>query len=701
MYPNTPSTNLNLDDSLPLNNRKYFEFQNFFKKIRRKIDVNCKNCFKKNPIYINEPNSKRNHKVKKVRKTIFNEIISIILFMISYFFYFLSLKRCYDGEDACPSNTSWITFIIVTCSISIVINTVLFALMIYNKISSLNLIHFTIIYILFYVYSHDAICEDHGYYNFVAFFSLLWFSILMVLFIHGIIIFAKSRYKYFFFTILLLIIIFSIIIYYINPINCDDWTLGLNNTCLENDINKYGCQIILPKACTYKILSSTQDFSKITNLDCTIGKRNARKTLLEIIRSPYVNKITKRFGFPKTNNDEVGGLDGKDRWVLLNYTYENVIDMDYITKDLKYYPEKIVDFTKNENGELIVNLTYNDSLSKERKKLEKNVVPYSNNIMILYFDSVSRPNALRQLKKTMSFIEKFMTYNGSYHEKFPNENYHSFQFFKYHAFKMFTPGNFPRLFYGNKREVNDLVLITKYLKENGFVTNYCGEECRKDNTRTFHNMTKSEMYDHQMLLCDPNVVEMNKPVKKCLYGNIDTYHLYEYGKQFWVKYKDNRKFSALVTNDAHESSLETLKYSDEIIYNYLTYLYNKNLLKDTTIFLVCDHGATLPSIYYLDDFFQIEGRLPMLFIIVNDRKNVSYYDQYYHLHKNQQTFVTAYDFYNTVAHLLYGDKYVDIKNKTDDHDTPKSPLGQSLFNYIDPMSRNPKNYESMDTKYCK
>ena len=30
MYPNTPSTNLKLDDSLPLNNRKYFEFQNFF-----------------------------------------------------------------------------------------------------------------------------------------------------------------------------------------------------------------------------------------------------------------------------------------------------------------------------------------------------------------------------------------------------------------------------------------------------------------------------------------------------------------------------------------------------------------------------------------------------------------------------------------------------------------------------------------------
>ena len=92
MYPNTPSTNLKLDDSLPLNNRKYFEFQNFFKKIRRKIDVNCKNFFKKNPKYINEPNSKRNHKVKKVRKTIFNEIIHNFIYDFLFFLFLIFEK---------------------------------------------------------------------------------------------------------------------------------------------------------------------------------------------------------------------------------------------------------------------------------------------------------------------------------------------------------------------------------------------------------------------------------------------------------------------------------------------------------------------------------------------------------------------------------------------------------------------------------
>ena len=639
---------------------------------------------------------------KPYKKILINsKITPFLLFFSTYLFYFLSLHGCLEGEDICTSkHTLWIKIIIVELIISIILGAITLILIIYNKMSSLHLFHFSIIFIFFYLYSNKTIAEDHGYYNFVAFFSLIWLLILIELFVHGIIILAKSKYRFLLYIIILLIIIFYIIIYNINPINCNEWTLGLNNTYLENDPAKYGCQIRIPKACTFKILNWTQDITKMQKLDCSVGKRDARKELLKVIKSPYVNKNTKRFGFPLTNN-EIGSLDGKDKIILLNYTYHNMLDMDNITHDIEKWPEHIVDFTNNENGEMIINLTFNETLSQERKKLEKNSNPYSNNIMILYFDSVSRNNALRQLKKTMKFFEMFMSYEGNHHQKFPNENYHSFQFFKYHSFRLFTPGNFPRLFYGNNKEAKNLVLMTKYLKENGYVTNYCGEECRKDNTRTHHNLTKSEIYDHQMLLCDPNIVEMNKPVKKCLYGNINSYHLYEYGKQFWIKYKDNRKFSALVTNDGHESSLEALKYSDDMIYNYLTTLYDQNLLKDTSVFLVSDHGTTLPSLYYIFDFFQIEGKLPMLYVLINDRKNVSYNEQYYYIQKNQQTFITAYDFYNTIGYLSYGDNYKNIKNKTIEQDTFKSSLGESIFNYIDPMKRHPKNYEGMDKNACK
>ena len=700
------STNpMNDPETNPKNNNKkanYFEFRNFFKKIKRFITDKTNKIFKPKKKFVKEPEpGDKNKNVKTKKRPYWIHIIHVILFFIAYLFYFISLNRCFDGEDVCSTRPNWLVLILVTLTISIIISSVLFLMMIYNKVSSLNLVHFIIIFIFFYKFSHETLSDDHGYYNFVGYFSLLWLIILLGLMCHGIYLIIRSKYRYIFFVFVLLLIIFIVVIYYINPINCDDWHLGLNNTYLENNKTKYSCQILLPKACTHKILSWSQDISKIKKLDCALGKKDARKVLLETSNSPYINKNTKRFGYPKTNNDEVGGLDGKDKTILLNYTYDNLIDMDNITREIKYWPESIVDFSQNENGEIKVNLSYNETLSKERKKLEGKLNPYSNNIMVLYIDSTSRALAMRQLKKTMQFLEQFMSYKGGHHEKYPKENFHSFQFFKYHCFRMFTPGNYPILFYGNTKEINDSVLITRYLKENGYVTNYCSDECKKDNTRTYHNLTKSEMYDHQMLLCDPNIVEMNKPIKKCLYGHINSYHLYEYGKQFWMKYKDNRKFSAMVTNDGHESSLEALKYTDDIIYNYLTSLYDQNLLKDTTILMVSDHGTTLPSVYYLNDFFQIESRLPMLFLFVNDRKNVSYYDQYHYLHENQQTFVTAYDFYNTLGHLLYGDKYAEIKNKTDDHDTPKSPKGQSLFNYIDPMSRTPKDYKNMDTNICK
>ena len=689
------------------NNTKYFRSRNLFKWMKKSLINNCKKLCNPSTKYVKDPelenNRGKNRESEIVNKkaTIYTYISHFLLFFFSYLFYFLSLRGCTEGEDICTSkHITWIKIVIVELIISIIIGAISLILTIYNKVSSLNLIHFIIIFLLLYEYSNGTIAEDHGYYNFVGYFSLVWLIILIELFIHGIIILIKSKYRFLIYIFLLLFIIAYIIIYHIDPINCDDWPLGLNNTYLENDKSKYGCQIRLPKLCTYKILNWSQDISQITKLDCSVGKKDARKLLLETLRSPYVNKNTKRFGYPLTNNDKVGGLDGKDKTILLNYTYENMLDMDNITHSIEEWPEHIVDFSKNENGEIIVNLTFNETLSQERKKLENNLTPYSNNIMILYIDSVSRKNAMRQLKKTMKFFEMFMAYEGGHHKNFPNENYHSFQFFKYHSFRMFTPGNYPILFYGNKKESKNLVLITKYLKENGYVTNYCSDECKKDNTRTHHNLTKSEMYDHQMLLCDPNIVLMNKPVKKCLYGNINSYHLYEYGKQFWTKYKDNRKFSALVTNDGHESSLEVLKYSDNMIYNYLTTLYDQNLLKDTTILLISDHGTTLPSIYYLNDFFIIEARLPMLYLLVNDRKNVSYYDQYYYLHENQQTFITGYDFYNTIGHLLYGDNYKDIQNKTIEQDTAKSPLGESLFNYIDPKIRHPKNYENMDTNVC-
>ena len=133
--------------------------------------------------------------------------------------------------------------------------------------------------------------------------------------------------------------------------------------------------------------------------------------------------------------------------------------------------------------------------------------------------------------------------------------------------------------------------------------------------------------------------------------------------------------------------MEVLKYYDDIIYNYLISLFNDNLFKDSSIFLLSDHGVGLQSIYYMFDFYLFESVLPILYIIINDRKNISYETQYYYLQQNQQTFITAFDIYNTVNHLLYGDNY-------------KSSLGTSLFEKIDQKFRKSKNYVNMSHYFC-
>ena len=90
----------------------------------------------------------------------------------------------------------------------------------------------------------------------------------------------------------------------------------------------------------------------------------------------------------------------------------------------------------------------------------------------------------------------------------------------------------------------------------------------------------------------------------------------------------------------------------------------------------------------------------MLYIMTNDRKNISYKQQYEYIQKNQQILVTGYDIYNTIGHLIFGNKYYLIPNKNQIKDTPKTKLGISLFNKINSKDRTPKNYKNMDINVC-
>ena len=541
---------------------------------------------------------------------------------------------------------------------------------------------------------------DHGYFNITGGFIFYILIIIFILPFNGFFYFSKDKIKLIIYCILL---IFVILLYYIFShfyMSCDGWEKGLNNTYIQNDENKYGCEIPFPKFCPFKIYSPFIDLTRWLKIDCKDKNKYARNNLLKLSKSPSINKNTKRFGFPLTNNaSECLLLSPIDNNRFFEYIRENLIDMDNkeVLSKLKKeeIPEVVVDFSKDEFGEFKINLNYNEELSKERKKLEKNSIPYSNNIIVIYLDSVSRPSSIRKLKKTLNFFDQFMSYKGK--TDINNvENFHGFQFFKYYSHIFHTFHNYPRLYYGNPSG-KGIIRLSKYLKENGFMTGYANDFCYRDNTNTLHNMTIEEAYDHQMIICDPSKVHYNRKTIKCLYGKMDIEYLFNYGNQFWRQYKNNRKFLNIISNNAHEGSLEVLKYLDDIVFNFLNSLYQENLFKETSIFLLSDHGCEMPSLYYLNTFYKIEAYLPMLYMIINDRKNSTYNEQYGNLNINQQKFITAYDIYNTINHIAYGDKYFNISSIP--FSSPKSKLGESLFMEID-GKRHPNMYIEMSNRSC-
>ena len=634
------------------------------------------------------------YRIKKRNK------FALILFFFSYHLFFLSLEKCFEGEDRCCKKWKWIKKKLIQEAISCIIISTLFELIILKIISVFHILHFIIVFLCFYRYSHGILFEDHGDYNFFGFY-IIFLSFLAIMLPFNLLFYSKNKKSLIFYIVLLLFILYFIYLMVINKyIKCDDWDKGLNNTYIDNNIEKYGCQIQIPKDCPYKIGHYFLDKTKLFGLKCLNLTEKTKDNLIKASKSPYINNNTKIFGYPLMNNDKIW-LESDSNTQLAKHFLNNLIDIENITQmnDMKINKTEIkVDFSDNPYGELIINLNFNETLSKERKKLEQFTKPYSNNIIIIYLDSVSRALSLRQLKKTLKFFEKFMSYKGNKNPKFSSENFHSFQFFKYHSHKFYTIGNYPIMYYGNfvnKKNVH----INTYLKENGYITSFCSGECGKDWVRTYHIFTNKDNFDHKFITCDPNV-QSKRHKLKCLYNKHLSSHYFKYTEQFWRKYNNNRKFATIFTNDAHEGSLEMLKNIDDIVFNFLNSLFIDNLLKDSTAFLLSDHGVSIPSIYYLNDFFKYEKELPMLYILINDRKNTTYEIQYNNIFENQQVFITGFDIYNTIGHLIYGDQYKLIKNKTNIKDSFKSKKGISLFNKINAKERSPNLYYPMEKTAC-
>ena len=650
--------------------------------------------------------------IKKFINIIFN-IISILLLIEGRSLYIKSLKGCYTNEYLCINNLQLIKNGVKNC-LNSTIYFILTLFLIQMKICSIFIFIIVImIYIELVIKDHGDNFNSHGKLNLFALFSITIIGEIIILFILLYKYLFKKRKYFISFLITLFFCIISIIIILKNKDNyyCKDWDKGLNNTYINNDKSIYPCKINIPKKnCLIGVIGPFIDFSKILNIKCE--KRNSKEKNILIKNSNLKNKENiKRIGYPITigKEEEIHGRYTLYGESLYKFVKNNLVDMDdkYQLDKLEEFqkPEIIVDFTNSTYGKLEININHKDKLSNERKILEKKD---SSNILFIYLDNISRVHFYRQFKKTKEFLKNFLTYKGYSNEIDKEQKYHGFEFLKYHKFYGATLHNaipmFSGVYYYYK---NPMVSIIKDFKKNGYITCNVQDICHKElmSIAPLKRYTYIE-FDHEFAAvnCEPNAYKPgislfngdSSIIRNCLYGKDIIHYALEYGKKFWLSYKDNKRFLRITNTYAHEYSYEKAKYSDELTYNFLKELFDTDQLKNTTVFIAADHGFALMGVYKLTKAkdFPIEFNLPLLMIIVPDKKNITYEMQYSEILKNQQTLVTAFDIFYTLRYILYEENYKNKPLNGNKND------GEYLFKYINPKTRTCNKYKQMDTCQC-
>ena len=630
--------------------------------------------------------------------------------------YIKSLTGC-DGEEfkcVINNNLKYILDDIYYCTHS-VLYFLYFLFIFHLKLCSFYQIFIFLLIIL------ELILKDngdsflhHGFLNLSALFILLFLGELFI-FILILIIYLFKKNKFFRLTRLLVVLNLIFISIYFNNKHkyyCKDWSKGLNETYIDNNKTIYSCSINIPKKkCLIDIFSKILDFSHLLHINCDKRKEKEKVLLKQISNLNKIDEV-KKIGYPITigKNEEIKGRPAMYANTLLYFVKNNLINLndENQTKILedRNRPEIYVDFSSNPYGKLNIEINYSSKLSEKRMELGKN--KKSNNILFIYLDNLSRVHFFRQFKKTAKFLKTFLSFQGFSTKDNPQQKYHGFEFLKYHSFMYATLHNAIPMFSGvyYKRK-NKMISIVKKMKEVGYVTGSVQDICHKELMAIgkFKKYSFIE-FDHEYAApnCDPNVYKYgfgffsgeNGMLRKCLYGKDSIEYAFEYGKKFWMAYKNNKKFLRIVNTYAHEYSGEKAKYSDNALYSFLNDLYHSNLLQNTTVFIAGDHGFALMGAYKLmnPNDWRIEKSLPIFILLVPDKKNLSYEEEYSEILKNQQNLITPFDIYYTIRHIILGEEYKKKLLKEQNNE------GESLFKYINPKERNCTKYEFFENCQC-
>ena len=91
--------------------------------------------------------TKKSKSIKRHVKSFLFKYTASFVFIISYILYYLSLEKCFDGEELCGNNMKWIYKKLFELILSCELISLLIATIIFNYTSKFHLIHLIIIFL--------------------------------------------------------------------------------------------------------------------------------------------------------------------------------------------------------------------------------------------------------------------------------------------------------------------------------------------------------------------------------------------------------------------------------------------------------------------------------------------------------------------------------------------------------------------------
>ena len=598
------------------------------------------------------------------------ECIAITLIIMSFLFYSSSLKveKNYHNYNVYFYYPMTFISLIKCISAGCIIGFIIFC-MFAKWIFLEHLIYILIVYIILVTKNYGSNILNHGQYNFFIFIICSILIFLILLSINMIYRFSRTiKYLYLIIAIIALFIGFLICYNYKDKYQqkyiCDKWNINLNDSYILDD-KESKCNLEKPKGlCYMDKLYSYFDLTLVNKIKCSNRDEKEYTNFKSLIKDPKLSSA-KIIGFPNTNKN----IKSDDKTKNINdYVYHNLINLEKNNENC----ETVLDFTKNEYGDLKINFTKNIQLSNQRKNIDTKKQSIYDNILMIFLSSTSRAHFQRAMPKVSKFISKLMGY-----EPFPTMT--AYQFSKYNNFP-FTEENIQSMFY--KKENKTYINSLKYFQENGFITGHVTDKCEKklDNTDI--------EYDHENFayLCEPNYyIKENNVYERCVYGKPVSEYMIKYAMDFWDNYSDNKKYFKMTFNYGNEPTGNVLTYLDKPLFDMLSNLYNNGKLKNTAVFIVSEQGNKNNGLYDVlgSGEFELEKKYGLFILILDWNENFKKGNYHKNLLQNQNIYTTPYDIYESMMHIILGNTtyYSTIQTNLKDNDRQSmlNPLHKNIY----------------------